>query len=299
MYRYERPRCELQFQTCLGALVYALPMPDDDEVREDLDVARLRAQLAAAERKALLRAQVEAAEAEIRKIELDLKESSTPSSDNEEKIKSAPTSKPIVPVAVKKTEHFKSAANHNWPKYQLDKLGQAIFVLSILGFFFVHMGSVLSHINRANLIQDGMNGGTARTKMMNEIDSADSSIETLAAASLFFNIAFVVCLIVWAWRATTNLDAAGLPHRWKRGWAIGGWFTPVMLFFVPYQVVSDAWKNAPGPQNRPGRNRLWLFGFIATWLGIATNRIAGAAFVDAIDLDGLYFGDIVNVTYML
>jgi hypothetical protein len=224
-------------------------------------VATLHRQLAAAEQKTELRAQVEAAEAEIKKIE-------DPS----------------------------SSAAQGWPKYQLDKLGKAIFVLSILGFFFVHMGSVLSHINRANLIQDGMNGGTARTKMMNEIDSADSSIQTLAAAHILFSIAFGVCLIVWAWRATTNLDAAGLPHRWKRGWAIGGWFTPVMFLFVPYQVVSDAWKNAPGAQNRPGRNRLWLFGFIAYWLGIAANRIAGAAFADAInssDLDGLYFGDIV------
>jgi hypothetical protein len=298
MYRYERPRCELRFQTCLGALVYALPMPDDDEVREDPDVARLRAQLAAAERKALLRAQVEATEEEIRKIELDMKESSTPGSDNEEKIKSAPTSKPIVPVALKKTEHFKSAANHNWPKYQLDKLGKAIFVLSLLGFLFIHMGNAGTHRHRASLVQGGITGGSARTRMMNEMDGADSSVQITSYASNFFNLVFVVCLIIWAWRATTNLDVAGLPHRWKRGWAIGGWFTPFMFFFVPYQVVSDAWKNAPGAENRPGRNRLWLFGFIATFLGFALNQIADAAATSAMnnfDLDAFYVADIIWV----
>ena len=40
-----------------------------------------------------------------------------------------------------------------------------------------------------------------------------------------------------------------------------------MFFFVPYQVISDAWKNASNDGVIGGkRNNFWLAGFILFWV---------------------------------
>ncbi|MFN0094831.1 MAG: DUF4328 domain-containing protein [Dehalococcoidia bacterium] len=51
------------------------------------------------------------------------------------------------------------------------------------------------------------------------------------------------CFIWWIRRATGNLSAlgvSGLPLG--TGWAVGGWFVPILSLWRPYQVAAQAWR---------------------------------------------------------
>jgi hypothetical protein len=102
------------------------------------------------------------------------------------------------------------------------------------------------------------------------VENADNFVTVSLVFEFILAPALLVLLIVWAWRATLNIESRNRKGRWSRGWVVGGWFTPVMWFFVPYQVISDAWKNASSEgEVENQRNNFWLVGFILWWVSFA------------------------------
>ncbi len=199
--------------------------------------------------------------------------------------------------------------NNATTTYNLLGLGKAISIvagiLAVLGLL-----RLSAYSNRASLLTDLKNGNFVS---LSSGDSADSFVRTVMVLNNLIGIALLVLLIIWAWRATVNIEAQGRSGRWSRGWSIGGWFTPVMFLFVPYQVISDAWKNASdGEEIESSRNSIWLAGFVLWWgssvftiLSIAVNdedssiedaimsdvfgAISGAMFLFALSLISVAF----------
>ena len=182
-------------------------------------------------------------------------------------------------------------------KYKLGGLGKAISILAVI-FSIFSLWRLTAFVNRANLLNDVQDGyGISFI----DAENADSMVRASLGVSVIANFALLFCMIAWAWRATSNLDRLGISHRWGKGWAIGSWFTPIMFFFVPYQIVSDAWKKAP-EQNVSNtssnlelvdqRNNFWLIGFILWWVQIAVNQISGNQNGETID--GLMTADVLG-----
>ena len=75
----------------------------------------------------------------------------------------------------------------------------------------------------------------------------------------------------WFYAAYGNLPllSAGSP-RFKRGWAIGAWFVPILNLFRPKQIANDIWRGSD-PQLSPGASPDWsggsLPGLYALWWG--------------------------------
>jgi hypothetical protein len=68
-----------------------------------------------------------------------------------------------------------------------------------------------------------------------------------------------ILFLLWFEKAATVASRAGLPARHSAGWAVGGWFVPILSFWYPYQSAIDMF-----PAGHPGRkkvNRWW-----ALWL---------------------------------
>lgn len=91
-------------------------------------------------------------------------------------------------------------------------------------------------------------------------------------------LAVGVLFILWLFRAhrSDRMHAACLRHA--SGWAIGGWFVPVLNLWRPLQVVEDVRRGAVGSEPTRGGGLViaWWLAFMASWV---TGRVAG----------GLYF----------
>ena len=153
--------------------------------------------------------------------------------------------------------------NNNATTYNLLGLGKGISILSGL-YAAVALLTLIAYAYRASLLSDLKNGVYVSD---NAADNADLFVGSTFVIGFLIGFPLVILLIIWAWRAAGNIEAMGRKGRWSRGWAIGGWFTPIMFFFVPYQVISDAWKNASNDGVIGGkRNNFWLAGFILFWV---------------------------------
>lgn len=74
----------------------------------------------------------------------------------------------------------------------------------------------------------------------------DDSNATLGIVYIVVLIAYVfsaVFFVMWTYRAYKNITALGAQRpRFGPGWAIGGWFVPILGLWRPKQVVDDIWR---------------------------------------------------------
>ena len=61
-----------------------------------------------------------------------------------------------------------------------------------------------------------------------------------------------ICFVTWFAVAYTNLDPLGVAHRWTLGWAIGGWFVPILFWWRPKQVTNDLWRSVDASKGDDG-----------------------------------------------
>lgn len=125
--------------------------------------------------------------------------------------------------------------------------------------------------------------------MVSTIRDAEEAI--IAAANAYQWLAgawlvMFVLLIVWAWRATKNLQNWGAAVKWRPGWAVGGWFVPVGMFWIPYQVIRDAWRLALAPNEPLPARRLGIW--LASWLGLVA-MVALRQSTNFVDFNHSYF----------
>lgn len=101
-----------------------------------------------------------------------------------------------------------------------------------------------------------------------EADRADNTVNALNGLVIVLYIATGIVWIVWFYRARTNTDA--WPSDYQRrsaGWAIGGWFCPVVNFWFPYMLAKDIMDDTEADVNRGRAPRpllvVWWLGFLA------------------------------------
>lgn len=139
----------------------------------------------------------------------------------------------------------------------------------------------------------------------------DLSIETVEASDAFAGtstglqfLAYIVAAVVWViWfrRAYSHIPRlTSQPLRFKAGWAIGGWFVPIMAFYRPKQIANDIWRatdvtadHAQPLKERPvGALLNWWW---AAWIAAQmTDNAAGRVLFTAETLDAQ-----TNSTYIL
>jgi hypothetical protein len=104
-------------------------------------------------------------------------------------------------------------------------------------------------------------------------------LPALGVVSSFGFFVALVMFLVWFYRARVNAEGHGWPQRLSRGWAIGAWFTPVVFFWFPFQIMVDIWRAGLPEQARtnivilPG---IWWASLLALfclqWLHVPTGH---------------------------
>jgi hypothetical protein len=89
-------------------------------------------------------------------------------------------------------------------------------------------------------------------------------------------VACVVTFVRWLHRAYKNLDAvAPGQRRYGTGWAIGGWFVPVLNLWRPKEIINDIWRS--GGTVPPAWLAWWWGAFLVNgWISnLAVRSIGG------------------------
>jgi len=69
---------------------------------------------------------------------------------------------------------------------------------------------------------------------------------------MLVNVAAYCTFIAWVYVTFRDLAQRGARTRYTPGWALGGFFVPLLNFVWPYLVVRDAWRAAAGLREPAG-----------------------------------------------
>lgn len=91
--------------------------------------------------------------------------------------------------------------------------------------------------------------------------------------------------ITWLYTAhrSSRMQRQALKHR--SGWAIGGWFVPILALWRPYQMVSDVRAGTTGVRDVGGSliQMWWWAGLIATSIAASVSSSLYGSAADASD----------------
>lgn len=90
----------------------------------------------------------------------------------------------------------------------------------------------------------------------------------------------IILEVIWVYRATMFVRRAGRPTQLSPGWAVAGFFVPVVSFWFPYVAVRDLLRGSPavrlvgwwwGSSLASGLILPFVFpaAVVATWLAVA------------------------------
>ncbi|MFF5182669.1 DUF4328 domain-containing protein [Streptomyces sp. NPDC000345] len=107
--------------------------------------------------------------------------------------------------------------------------------------------------------------------------TADRVYRAAGLAQTVALLATVVVYLCWFHRVRVNAEWFRPDgHRMSRGWAIGGWFTPIVNLWYPRRITVDIWDaSSPGaPWERPRSHALvnawwtlWVLSLLADRAG--------------------------------
>jgi hypothetical protein len=119
-----------------------------------------------------------------------------------------------------------------------------VALVTVIAADILTIGSDLLEIRLMSRLVDG------EDVSLSSLDSNDIRQGVVALALFATYVAAVVLFIRWFHRAYSNLPALRSTPRFKRGWAIGGWFVPILWFWRPKQIANDIWRGSdPSPRS--------------------------------------------------
>ena len=90
-----------------------------------------------------------------------------------------------------------------------------------------------------------------------ELIANDERVALIATLTWPARILGAIACITWTYRAYQNVDAvAPGTRRFDLGWAIGGWFVPIMAIWRPKEVFNDIWR-AGGTRSSVALATVW------------------------------------------
>lgn len=118
-----------------------------------------------------------------------------------------------------------------------------IALVAVIATDILAIGSDWLEIRLMTRLRDGED-------VSSSLDSNDTRQSVAALVVFAVYVASIVLFIRWFQRAYSNLPALRSELRFKRGWAIGGWFVPILWFWRPKQIANDIWRGTdPSPRS--------------------------------------------------
>ncbi|MEU1552042.1 DUF4328 domain-containing protein [Streptomyces scabiei] len=125
-------------------------------------------------------------------------------------------------------------------------------------------------------VSDRLAGGDWSAALEHDSDRADGLVALAGVLQTLTYVATIVVFLVWFHRVRVNAEVFDpFGHRKKRGWAIGGWFVPVVNLWFPRRIAIDCW-DASSPWEKPRSHALvntwWTLWLLSLFAGEAGDR---------------------------
>ena len=176
--------------------------------------------------------------------------------------------------------------------YRLPKplRGLSLAVIALLvADILLEIAEFAATSSRIGVVRDFLNGGAADAQAIRDADNADSAVQATSAVSVLLFIATAVVFIIWAYRLVSNVRSFGHEPKPGPGWAIGGWFVPVLNAWFPARTLWKADQHA----DSAGRENRWLI--VAWWLAlIVSSGLDRTALVSSNPGDSTYISDVLH-----
>ena len=100
------------------------------------------------------------------------------------------------------------------------------------------------------------------------IEAHDDRSARFVVVRLVLMAALAILFAAWTRRLYRNLAAFDrLQSRFRWGWAVGAWFTPVLNLFRPKQILDEVWRRS-STKPIPGISTIWWALWITATAGI-------------------------------
>lgn len=160
--------------------------------------------------------------------------------------------------------------------------------------FLLLLGAIVSLVAAlSDLIEIQLLSRVAAGEELSDVETAanDTRQGLVAVVQLLALLATTVAFLTWFYRSHKNLTALGATDvKYSSGWAIGGFFVPIMALYRPFQIMKEVWRGSkpeesmtvPGlqPFAQPAREETpsivsWWWGLflISTFLGQFSLRL--------------------------
>lgn len=101
-----------------------------------------------------------------------------------------------------------------------------------------------------------------------EIFESGDTVDTMDVIQIVVFIPTAILFLVWINQAYKNLYTfIGAGLKFSPGWAVGGFFVPVLNLWRPYEVMREIWRASSADASGQ-RNGSWRSGELPTILGI-------------------------------
>lgn len=149
----------------------------------------------------------------------------------------------------------------------------ALVVVALAAVAVIDVAAAISDALELHLI-DRIQGGAVVTAQ--EADNNDVRQALIGVVELVFGVIAAVAWLRWFHRAYRNVDSLGI-RRFGTGWAIGGWFVPILSLYRPKQIANDLWAAGAADADDarpPVLLAVWWLGYlVVTQLGAIALRV--------------------------
>ncbi len=173
-----------------------------------------------------------------------------------------------------------------------------ILLAVVIAIDVIAIGSDLWQIVLINRFQDGTDADSGPLASSDDRQSIVSAFQFLAL------LISAVMFIRWFHAAYRNIASLGAPPlRFKTGWAIGGWFVPILSLWRPKQIADDIWHgsdpDAPAVQE-PGAHSDDDGRLLTTWwalwiISVFVGNFAARLFFSADSLSDIRDSDALDM----
>ncbi|GHT51775.1 hypothetical protein FACS189440_21200 [Bacteroidia bacterium] len=113
----------------------------------------------------------------------------------------------------------------------------------------LEIASLISSYLQYNLLQTIARGGGVSDEVVLANDIREGIV------GLLYSIAYIISVItfiMWFSRAYANLHEKTNNLHYSKGWAIGGWFVPILGLYCPYQIMKELYVETKNILQKQG-----------------------------------------------